>query len=133
MTHRLTKGDRVVVVDADDPNRNRTGIITFDDGLRVPYFVQFDNAQNGDGDWFREEDVAHAAHRPTAPGEHAPEAGQAIHVQRRHAILLEQPVSPDDLARAARALEPGMHVSVTVHPHTGRMEVVGTDPEDDRG
>ena len=131
MTDRLTTGDRVIVVNADDPAHNRTGTIATDDGSGVPYFVRFDNAPRGE--WFREEDVAPAAHRPTAPGEHVPEAGQAIHVQRRHAILLEQPVSPDDLARAARALEPGMHVSVTVHPHTGRMEVVGTDPEDDRG
>lgn len=133
MTNRLTTGDRVIVANANDPNRNRTGTIDTDDGSSLPYFVQFDNAPNGDGDWFREKDVTPAAHRPTAPGEHAPEAGQAIRVQRRHVILLEQPVSPDDLARAARALEPGMHVSVTVHPHTGRMEVVGTDPEDDRG
>lgn len=219
MTDRLTKGDRVIVVNADDPAHNQTGTITIDDGSGLPYVVEFDNdARRPGGEWYREVDVAPAAYRPIAPGEHVPEGadvfipaglasrhgytdgkpgrhrtfaaidddgdlpvmqstpcdgnrvrwylatdcyinaparrdevvviddegekvateevpepGQAIRVLRRHAIVLEQPVSPDDLARAARALEPGMHVSIHTHTHTGRVEVVGTDPEDDRG
>lgn len=212
MTDRLSKGDRVIVVNANESTHNRTGVIAIDDGSSLPYFVEFDDpAQRPASEWYREMDLAPATYRPIAPGEHVPEGadvfipaglvsrhgettgkpgpvktfsaidddgdlpiredgavgrmlwflatdcyinpstraaaddegekgmaeevatatGQPIRVLRRHVITLDQPVSPDDLARAARALEPGMRVSV--HTYAERMEVVGTDPEDDRG
>lgn len=291
MTDRLTKGDRVIIVNADDPNHNETGTIAIDDGSSLPYFIEFDAAARRGGEWYQKSDVAPAEYRPIAPGEHVPEgadvfipaglasrhgatggmrgavktfseidedgdlpvmvptppdgkqmmwfcatdcyinataaqtketgvrvpvsdearaeaeparpkvgdrvrieapsvrfhgrtgtvvqddnspilpfeveidtdaghptprpwfspaqvvviddegemsnaeetpeSGQPIRVLRRHAIVLEQPVAPDDLARAARALEPGMRVAV--HTYADRMEIVGTDPEDDRG
>lgn len=206
MTDRLTKGDRVIVVNASEPAHNRTGVITTDDGTDLPYFVRLDDTGLGtDYDWYRESDVAPASYRPIAPGEHVPEGadvfipaglvsrhgetdgergpvktfaaidddgdlpvkmeggtmmwfratncyinapareavaaddeaeetpaeGQPIRVVRRHVITLTQPVSPDDLRRAAGALEPGMRVSV--HTYADCMKVVGADPEEDRG
>lgn len=205
MTDRLTKGDRVIVVNPDDPYTNRTGVIAEDDGSNLPYFVKFDGTDRRLADeWFREADLAPATYRPIAYGEYVPkgadvlvpaglvsrhgsqlgergpvttfaaidadgdlpikmddgtmmwfpatdcyvnastrkaadtdgekgtpEPGQPIRIQRRHVITLTMPVSPDDLARAAQALDPGMRVSV--HTYADHIKVVGNDPEEDRG
>lgn len=76
MTDRLTKGDRVIVVNADGPAHNETGTIVRDDGTNLPYFVEFDNDVRGD--WYREMDLAPAAYRPIAPGEHVPECADVF-------------------------------------------------------
>lgn len=141
---RPAEGDRVRINAPGEEGHNRVGTVTEDDHTSLPFFVV---DETGHRYWYFEDQVTVVevkdtgltvpvsdearAEGETSNAKEAPEPGQAIRVLRRHVIVLDQPVSSDDLARAARALEPGMRVSV--RPYSDRMEVVGTDPEDDRG